>query len=128
MRTERPSTTLLIAIAGLLGAAGVSLAAIAAHVADSTAIRAAAELAMVHAAAVVGLVAISHHRPKSSAWLAVAGAMLTGAVMFTSSVALATLADFRPIPALAPIGGTLTIISWVAVTIVAIWEWLASPK
>ncbi|MCH9807934.1 MAG: DUF423 domain-containing protein [Alphaproteobacteria bacterium] len=112
----------LIAIAGVLGAAGVSLAAIAAHVADSTAIRAAAELAMVHAAAAIGLIAFAHHSARSTAWRLVAAAMLLGAILFTGAVALGTLAGFRPIPALAPIGGSLTILSWLALTIVAIWD------
>ena len=115
----------LIAIAGLLGAGGVGLAAIAAHVADQAAIRAAAELAMVHAAASIGLLAYTSQATRPVLWQSVTAAMLLGAVLFTGTVALGTLADFRPIPALAPIGGSLTILSWLGVTIAAILEWLA---
>ncbi len=104
-----------IVVAGLLGAAGVSFAALAAHVDDSAALRAAAELAMVHAAAAIALIVLARASHRPTLWLWVSAAMLLGAILFSGTVALGVLADFRPLPALAPIGGSLTILSWIAV-------------
>lgn len=123
-----PVAFLLIAAAGLLGAAGVSLAAAAAHVMNGEATRAAAEVAMVHAAAVVGIVAISHHVSRGGLWRAVAAVMLLGAALFSGTVAAGTLADWRPLPTLAPIGGSLTILSWLAVTAVALFDMAATRR
>lgn len=118
-------SVILIIVAGLLGASGVGLAAAAAHVTDSAALRAASEIAMVHAVAVIGLLALSNHAANQKLWLMVSAAMALGAVLFTGTVALGVLADFRPIPALAPIGGSLTILSWIGVAIAGVWEGLA---
>lgn len=115
-------TSLLIAFAGILGAAGVSLAAAAAHVASGDAVRAAAEIAMVHAAAVIALTAYAHHANGPAKWRWIAAAMLLGASLFSATVGLGALADFRPLPMLAPIGGSLTILSWLAVAIAGIAE------
>ncbi|MEQ8825586.1 MAG: DUF423 domain-containing protein [Filomicrobium sp.] len=114
----------LIIVAGLLGAGGVSLAAIAAHVADSTALRAAAEIAVVHAAATIGLLVLGRHSQTPASWTIPAAVMVLGATLFSATVALGVLADFRPVPALAPIGGTLTILSWLAVSVAGLRELL----
>lgn len=119
---------LLIAVAGLLGAAGVSLAAVAAHVSDSTALRAAAEIAMVHAAAVIAIVAIANHAVRPAFWRYIAAAMLLGAALFTVTVSLGVLTDFRTIAALAPIGGSLAILAWIAVAAAGLCEAASSSK
>jgi len=120
--TPQRLTFILIAAAGILGAAGVSLAAAAAHVASGEAVRAAAELAMVHAAAAIGLLAFAHQSTRPARWRWIAAAMLLGAALFAATVALGALADFRPFPVLAPVGGTMTIIAWAAVAIAGIIE------
>ena len=128
MPAQNPTSTLLIVLAGLLGASGVSMAALAAHVSDSTALRAAAEMAMVHAAAGIGLTAFSMHTSRAGTWTFVAGALLVGAALFSGTVALGVLADFRPLPVLAPIGGVLTILSWIAVALLALWQFVTTVK
>ncbi|KUO58069.1 MAG: hypothetical protein APF80_08570 [Alphaproteobacteria bacterium BRH_c36] len=115
-------TPVLIAIAGLLGAAGVALAAAAAHVAAGDPVRAAAEIAMVHAAAVIGIVAYAFHSRSGAVWRWIAAAMLSGAALFSTTVGLGALIDFRPLPMLAPIGGSLTVIAWTAVAIAGFIE------
>ena len=120
------SAIILVIVAGLLGACGVALAAAAAHVSDSTALRAAAEIAMVHAAALIGLLAMSRHSTSPVYWMIAASMMALGATLFAGTVSLGVLADFRPVPALAPIGGSLTILSWLAVIVAALLEWLRS--
>ena len=116
----------LIAVAGLLGGAGVGLAATAAHVQGSDALRVAAELAMVHAVAAIGLVAVAgrSHRPRL--WNSIAGAMLLGAGIFSGSVSLGVLADLRQMSMLAPLGGPLTILTWLAVSVTGLMEWMSN--
>jgi uncharacterized membrane protein YgdD (TMEM256/DUF423 family) len=116
----------LIAVAGLLGGAGVALAATAAHVNGADALRAAAELAMVHAAAAIGLTAVAGQSRRPWLWNAIAGVMLLGAVLFVASVSLGVLADLRPLPMLAPLGGSLTILTWLAVGVAGLMEWMSS--
>lgn len=119
---------LLIAFAGLLGAAGVSLAAAAAHVSDSTPLRAAAEIAMVHAAATVSFVGLSNHTIRPGLWRSIAAALVLGACLFTATVSLGVLADFRPLPILAPVGGTLTILAWIAAALAGFHEAFSTGK
>lgn len=114
----------LMAVAGLLGALGVSLAAAAAHVTGGEAVRAAAEIAMVHAAAVVGLSAFAPHASRPRLWGCAALAMLVGAALFSGTVSLGELAGTRPLPILAPIGGSLTILAWIAIAFLGALEWV----
>lgn len=116
----------LIAVAGLLGAAGVALAATAAHVDGSEALRAAAELAMVHAVAGLAIIAISLHARRQWLWRTIVGIMLIGAILFVGTVGLGVLAEFRPLPLLAPVGGSLTILAWVGLSIAGLIEWMNS--
>lgn len=115
---------ILVALAGLLGAAGVALAAVAAHVEDSVALRAAAEMAMVHASAGVGLVALQRSGGVRFAWVwsLVTAGLVLGAGVFTGAVASSSLAEFR-IPNAAPIGGSVTILAWFGVFVAGLVEW-----
>ncbi len=106
---------LILALAGLAGAAGVALAAVAAHKVDSPALATAATMLMIHATAVIGLLALT----RSRAWLAAAGLMLAAASLFSGDIALHTLADTHIFPMAAPIGGSLLIASWLAVAVLA---------
>lgn len=114
---------ILVALSGLLGAAGVALAASAAHVEDSTALRAAAELAMVHAVAgiAVSLVAGRSGLRFPTLWAIAAYGLVLGAGVFTAAVAGGVLADIR-VPMVAPVGGSLTIMSWLGVVVAAVAE------
>ena len=109
---------LILAIAGLAGACGVALAAVAAHRVESPALATAAMMLMIHAAAVVGLLAIA----RSSGWLGVAGLMLGAACLFSGDIALHTVTGSHIFPMAAPTGGSLLIASWVAVALLAVLE------
>ncbi|MDX2258954.1 MAG: DUF423 domain-containing protein [Hyphomicrobiaceae bacterium] len=111
---------LLVLLAGLLGATGVALAAAAAHVGGGEALRAAAELAMIHAVAVIALLAWAGRSMRPQVWHGVAALMWAGAALFTAALAAATLADLRPVPGAAPAGGSLLILSWLAVAVAAL--------
>ena len=108
----------ILALAGLAGAGGVALAAVAAHKVDSPALATAATLLMIHAAAVVGLLALAHSR----AWLAAASLMLGAASLFSGDIALHTLCGQHIFPVAAPTGGSLLIASWIAVAGLAVCE------
>ena len=113
---------LLVAGAGLAGAAGVALAAVAAHRVASAAVAAAAQILMIHAAAVVGIVAVALRMAVARAWLGVASLMLAGAVLFGSDVALSGIAGVRLFPMAAPTGGSMLMAAWVALAAVGLWD------
>ncbi|HLH88917.1 MAG TPA: DUF423 domain-containing protein [Xanthobacteraceae bacterium] len=113
--------TVLIAFAGLMGAAGVMLLAAGAHAAPGAGLGSAGQVLLFHAAAVVALAAAQHQgllfRP-----LALAGAIgfILGASLFSADIALRALADHRLFPLAAPSGGIVLIASWLAVTAAAL--------
>ena len=103
--------------AGLTGAAGVALAAVAAHAVQTPGLASAAQMLILHAAAVVGIVALSTSRGNPRLLLAVATAMLAGALLFGGDVALLNLGGRRLFPYAAPTGGSTMIASWLALAV-----------
>jgi uncharacterized membrane protein YgdD (TMEM256/DUF423 family) len=114
----------VLGAAGLAGAAGVALAAVAAHKVESPALVTAANILMIHAVAVLALAALSAAL-RSRIWLWPAGSMLAAVALFSGTIAANTLSPFSAPVMLAPIGGSLTILSWVLVAILAVREALA---
>ena len=112
----------MLAVAGLAGAAGVALAAVAAHKVESPALVAAANLLMIHAVASVTLVAVSAGLG-SRVWLWPAASMLFAVTLFSGTIAANALSPFSAPVMLAPMGGSLTILSWLAVAGLAAREW-----
>jgi uncharacterized membrane protein YgdD (TMEM256/DUF423 family) len=111
---------LILAWAGIAGAAGVALAAVAAHKVDSPALATAATMLTLHAAAAVGVVAISARTTRARLWTAVAGLMLLGATLFCGEIAFHTFTANAALQALAPVGGTIMIASWALLAIAAL--------
>jgi uncharacterized membrane protein YgdD (TMEM256/DUF423 family) len=114
----------VLVLAALAGAAGVGLAATAAHRVESTALATAATMLMIHAGVVVALVAIGLRMAAPGAWAVVAGLMLASVSLFSGDIALNTLAGRHLFPMAAPIGGSLLIASWIVVAGVAAWSFL----
>ncbi|MEM1371512.1 MAG: DUF423 domain-containing protein [Pseudomonadota bacterium] len=108
---------ILVAFAGLLGGTGVYLAYAAAHVESTDGLRAAAEMAMVHAVVVIGLVLVARQSAIAIVWKGLALAMLVGAGLFAGDVGLSTLSNIQLPRFTAPIGGVLTMIAWAGVFI-----------
>jgi uncharacterized membrane protein YgdD (TMEM256/DUF423 family) len=113
---------LILAWAGLAGAAGVALAAVAAHKVDSPALAIAATMLTLHAAAALGVVAIAFRAARTCFWLATAVLMLAAATLFSGEIAFHTLTENAAFQMLAPVGGTLMIASWLCVAVLAIAE------
>jgi uncharacterized membrane protein YgdD (TMEM256/DUF423 family) len=115
------TTTLLIALAGLMGAAGIMLAAAGAHAAPSAGLDGAAYMLLFHAAALLGGVALLQQgalwRPLALIALA---AWVVGAVLFSGDIALRAFAGHRLFAFAAPSGGVILILAWLALTVAAI--------
>lgn len=124
--TPSASIYIVAAVGALAGAAGVALAAAAAHRVESPALATAATMLMIHAVAVLSLVAIAQGATLQRAFLIVAALMLASVGLFSGDIALNTLAGRHLFAMAAPIGGSLLIGSWVVAAIVAAREALRS--
>jgi uncharacterized membrane protein YgdD (TMEM256/DUF423 family) len=113
--------TILIILAGLMGASGVMLAAAGAHAAPGAGLESAGYMLLFHAAAVLAGAAVLQHglsgRPLLR--LALAGWVL-GAVLFSGDIALRAFAGHRLFPMAAPTGGIILIAAWLALAASAI--------
>jgi uncharacterized membrane protein YgdD (TMEM256/DUF423 family) len=114
------SVTILIVLAGLMGAAGVVLAAAGAHMAPGAGLDSAAYMLLFHAAALLGGGALLHQgllaRPLALA--ALAGWVL-GAALFSGDIALRAFAGHRLFAMAAPSGGIILIGAWLALAVAA---------
>ncbi len=125
---ETPRADLGIAVAaGLLGAAGVTLAAVAAHRLPTPAMASAAQMLMVHAVAVLAISAWAVRSAHAAGWWRTAArVMLLGVALFAGDIALRGFEVGQLFPMAAPVGGSLTIFSWVLVSIAAAIDWRRS--
>jgi uncharacterized membrane protein YgdD (TMEM256/DUF423 family) len=101
----------------LLGAAGVALAAVAAHRVESAALVAASTMLLVHAAAAIALTASA---ALSRLCFIASATMLFAASLFAGDVAFNTLAGSHLFPMAAPTGGSLLIASWLFVAVIGV--------
>jgi uncharacterized membrane protein YgdD (TMEM256/DUF423 family) len=113
--------SILIAVAGLMGACGIVLAAAGAHAAPGAGLDSAAAMLLFHAAAVLGGAALIQQgllwRPL--ALIALAGWVL-GATLFSGDIAIRAFAGHRLFPLAAPSGGVILIAAWLALTASAV--------
>jgi uncharacterized membrane protein YgdD (TMEM256/DUF423 family) len=113
---------ILIILAGLMGADGVILAAVAAHKDDATRLAAASSMLLFHATAVLAVVALAergviHVRIGIAAGFGFAIA----AALFAGDLTMRQYAGHSLFPMAAPTGGTLLIVSWLVVAVAAAW-------
>ncbi|QAU44746.1 DUF423 domain-containing protein [Bradyrhizobium guangzhouense] len=112
---------LLIALAGLMGAAGVALAAAAAHGADASRLASASALLLFHATAILAVIALlTRGLLHGGIGLIAAFGFVTGAALFAGDLTLRQFAGHALFPMAAPSGGTLMILSWLVVTLAAV--------
>jgi len=118
--TSKPLWT---AVVGLLGASGVALGAVAAHalneLAAASAVERASTLQLLHAIALLVLCQFSGLGVMVARWL-----MLAGIVGFSGAIYAKYLLGLEAIGAVAPIGGMLLIVSWLAVGL----AWIGRPS
>lgn len=106
----------------MAGAAGVALAAIAAHKIDSPALATAATILMVHAGAVIAVASVSTRMQSGWRWLITAGLMLCAALLFAGAVSYHAVMGEHVFAKAAPIGGSMLIISWCALAVLSVLE------
>ncbi|MBV9970425.1 MAG: DUF423 domain-containing protein [Xanthobacteraceae bacterium] len=111
----------LLVLASLMGAAGVVLAAGAAHAAPGAGLDSAAYLLLFHAVAVLAAAALVH---AELMWTPVALAGMAGFVLggtlFAGDVSMRAFAGHRLFPFAAPAGGTVLILSWLVLAVAAV--------
>jgi uncharacterized membrane protein YgdD (TMEM256/DUF423 family) len=113
--------SLLIALAGAMGAAGVILTAAGAHGKPGAGLDSAGYLLLIHACAAVAAIAAARQgivlRPLGA--IAVWG-FVVGAALFAADVSARAYLGHRLFPFAAPIGGLILIASWLVLTVSAL--------
>jgi uncharacterized membrane protein YgdD (TMEM256/DUF423 family) len=113
--------TALLILAGLMGAAGVILAAASAHGTPGTGLDSAGYMLLFHAAAVLGGTALLHQAmlSRTMGLIALAGFVIGGA-LFAGDVAARAYLGSRLFPMAAPTGGMILIASWLVFSLAAL--------
>jgi uncharacterized membrane protein YgdD (TMEM256/DUF423 family) len=113
---------MLIVLAGVMGAAGVVLAAASAHQSDATRLASASSMLLFHATAVLATAVLTERRIiHMQLGFAAAFGFVIAAVLFAGDLTLRQYAGHSLFPMAAPTGGTLLIISWLALAVAAVW-------
>jgi uncharacterized membrane protein YgdD (TMEM256/DUF423 family) len=113
---------ILVILAGIMGADGVILAALAAHQGDASRLAPASSMLLFHATAVVATVALAERSivaPKGG--LIAAFGFVIASALFSGDLCLRHFAGHALFPMAAPTGGTLLIASWLVLAIAAAW-------
>jgi len=111
--------------AGLVGAAGVALAAAGAHGNALSALTPAAQFLLMHAAAAAAIAALATRAAHPIGFLLAALILLVGVTLFSGDIAARTFWGNRLFPMAAPIGGSTMIIGWLILSVAGFWEVVA---
>ena len=113
---------ILVILAAIMGADGVMLAAASAHLADASRLAAASSMLLFHGLAVLGTVALGERGVVDfRIGILAACGFVVAAVLFAGDLALRQFAGHGLFPMAAPTGGTLLIVSWLALAVAAAW-------
>ncbi len=113
---------ILIILAAVMGADGVMLAAASAHQADAARLAAASSMLLFHSIAVLAAVALAERdliHPRIG--IAAAFGFVVASALFATDLTLRQYAGHGLFPMAAPSGGTLLILSWLALAVSAAW-------
>lgn len=112
---------LLIGLAGLMGAAGVALAAASAHGGDASRLASASAMLLFHATAILaGVALLERGLLRGGIGLVATFGFVLGTVLFAGDLTLRQYAGHSLFPFAAPTGGTVMILSWLALTLAAV--------
>jgi uncharacterized membrane protein YgdD (TMEM256/DUF423 family) len=121
MSQHRPFR-ILVALAGLMGAAGIVLAAASAHQPDATRLAAASSMLLFHATAVLAVVLLAERLIlHPGIGLAAACGFIAASALFAGDLTLRQYAGHGLFAMAAPTGGTLLIVSWLVLATAALW-------
>jgi uncharacterized membrane protein YgdD (TMEM256/DUF423 family) len=113
---------ILAILAAIMGADGVVLAAASAHLPDAPHLASASSMLLFHGLSVLAVVALAERGilrfgiGMSAAW-----GFVVAAGLFAGNLTLQQFAGHKLFPMAAPTGGTLLILSWLAVAVAAAW-------
>ena len=111
---------LIAGLAGLAGFAGVALSALAAHAPGGPNLDTAARFLLVHAAALLGVAALSGSVLSERVATLAARAMAVGLTLFCGDLARRASAGAGLFPMAAPTGGFALMAGWLLVVVAAI--------
>ena len=113
---------ILVILAGIMGADGVILAAVAAHQGDATRLPPASSMLLFHASAILAAVALTERGIVAArGGVTAAFGFVVASALFAGDLCLRHFAGHALFPFAAPAGGTLLIVSWLVLAIAAAW-------
>jgi len=113
---------ILVILAGVMGADGVILAAASAHQPDATRLASASSMLLFHAAAILGGGRIIKNEIANlQIGLTAAFGFVIAAAIFAGDLTLRQYIGHGLFTMAAPTGGTLLILSWLALAVSAAW-------
>lgn len=127
MTCER-TRAVLAGAAGLMGALGVALAAVAAHRVENPSLVTAANFLIFHATAAVAVLALAKTVERGCLMLWAAGLMVGGGALFSGSIASTVFRGEALFPMSAPIGGSTLIGAWALFGIAAFLNAFHKPR
>jgi uncharacterized membrane protein YgdD (TMEM256/DUF423 family) len=119
---EKRLFRVLIVLAAVMGADGIMLAAASAHQPDATRLASASSMLLFHALAVLAAVALAERGViHIRIGLVAAWGFVIASALFASDLTMRQYAGHGLFPFAAPTGGTLLIVSWIALAVAAAW-------
>jgi uncharacterized membrane protein YgdD (TMEM256/DUF423 family) len=119
---ERRLFRILIVLAAVMGADGVMLAAASAHQPDATRLASASSMLLFHALAVLAVVGLAERGViHIRIGIAAAWGFVIASALFAGDLTMRQYAGHGLFPFAAPTGGTLLIVSWLALAVAAAW-------
>ena len=116
---------LLLALAGLMGAAGVALGAAATHAVPGANLDVAAQMLLFHASAAIGALLLAQAgRARPTLALAAGAGFVLGAALFSGDLAVRAFYRTTLWRLMAPTGGSVLIAAWIGLALAA----LAAPR
>jgi uncharacterized membrane protein YgdD (TMEM256/DUF423 family) len=117
-----PLFRILVILAGIMGAGGVILAAVAAHQGGAAQLMPASSMLLFHATAVLAVVALAERGVVAArGGLTAAFGFVVASALFAGDLCLRHFAEHPLFPFAAPTGGTLLIVSWLVLAIASAW-------
>ena len=113
---------ILVILAAIMGADGVMLAAASAHQPDAARLGSASSMLLFHATAVLAVAALAERGViHARIGMAAGFGFVVAAALFATDLSLRQYAGHSLFPLAAPTGGTLLIVSWLALAAAAAW-------
>ena len=119
---ERRLFRILIVLAAVMGADGVMLAAASAHQPDATRLASASSMLLFHATAVLAAASLAERGViHVRIGIVAAWGFVIASALFAGDLTMRQYAGHGLFPMAAPTGGTLLIVSWIALAVAAAW-------